>query len=257
MRHIIGDDTTVSTVKPIDIENLLQRLASKRKPVTVKKHMAAVDRFFNWCIARNYADDNPAKRVTSRPRGTFVREKYIPSDAELERFIACLDTEDRRIAIWIAITAGLDRGVITRLGSDNIDFEGRCIRVTRQKTNKMIVVPLHPSLIAPLRERVSQAEQGLPLLQGLHRQNRSRDWFRLAAKNAGLPSNFVFQTLRAVAATRLIRSGARAVDVQQALGHSSLSTTLRHYYQPDEQVRQSFERLPLPGLPGNAQSNTG
>jgi len=97
-----------------------------------------------------------------------------------------------------------------------------------------------------LQERAQSIGAEQQLLSGLSRQAKHRDWFRLAANSAGLPDSFVFQTLRAVATTRLIRSGVPAAEVQKLLSHKSIQTTLNHYHQADPTVAGRLRKLSLP-----------
>lgn len=237
-RHVSKD---VCRIIPSDIDAYLASMTTQ-SPSTVKKHLAHIHRFFNWCVLRNYASENPCKKITSKPKAR-PRKKEIPTDEELARFIDELDTEDRRIAVRIAISTGMDREVIVSLTAKDLDLEDGVFRVTRRKTGKRLVIPIHPDLQGCLRQRAGGS--GV-LLCGLSRQKKHKDWFRLAAARAGLPDTFVFQTLRAVASTRLMRQGLPAQEVQVLLGHSTIQTTLNHYFAADPDMVRRFQSLPLP-----------
>jgi integrase len=183
-----------------------------------------------------------------------VAEKPIITEQQLARVIRALDTDDRRLAIWLALTTGLDRGVIRELRPDQIDREAGVIRLRRPKTGKLLAIPIHRSLLAQVLARCDRTPPSRPLLAGVSRQSRSDDWWARATAAAGVPE-LQIRHLRAVAASRLQRLGqATLPDARELLGHASVETTAAHYHAPAPQVRQALDRLPLPGFPARARA---
>lgn len=223
-----------------------------RSRSTIAKHLQIISRFFNWAVKRGYATANPVKDSTSRPRSE-ARARPVVSEADIERLIAAIDTEDRKVAVWIAITTGFDRGVIQRLTPPQVDLENECFVVVRPKTRQRLRVPIHRALIDVLRRKLASPPATGLLLSGLHRQDRVKhvDWWHEACRKAGL-ADLWFRDLRAVASMRLQRAGASLADAQNLLGHRSPSTTATYYHIPDQKIAERIHSAPLPGFPSDA-----
>ena len=139
-----------------------------------------------------------------------------------------------------------------RFRRERIDWDQAAILKRRPKTKRDVAIPLHTSLFSLLRERAQQRPAPRPLLAGLARQERKKDWWHRATAAAGVPG-FLFRDLRAVAVARSQRlAGLSLRDAQEMLGHASIRTTAEHYHMPDPAVRSKLDRLPLPGFPGTA-----
>lgn len=227
---------------------------------SVRKAAKAVGRFCSWCVQRRYLDRNPARDATSIPKGKDARQRPAVTDAQLGAIIAAVETEDRQIAIWLAMTTGLDRGVIRQLHAGQIDFDHLAINIRRPKTGRLVSVPLHRAIAPLLRLRSAGRPSGQPLLAGVMRDEtrdgRKRDWWKRAAIAAGCP-DFLFRDLRAMASSRLLRAGVSLPDVQRMLGHSSPTTTAAHYLTPAPGLVQQLHELHLPGIPRTPKSKRG
>jgi integrase len=242
-------------VTPRDVDRFIARRSASSTPSTVAKHLRSLNVFFKWAASRGYVAQNPIPLATSHPRGV-PRERPPVDDALLARIIEAADTPDRKLAIAIAATTGLDRGKIERLTPSMIDRDLWAVVFVRQKTGKPNAVPLPDVLVPEIQKRLSEKQPGEPLLAGLSHQGHERDWWRSVRKKAGAPG-LMFRDLRAVATSRLRRIGlASPREAQQLLGHESLMTTMTHYETPDPGVTHKLRSLPVPGFPPPAGPST-
>jgi integrase len=248
-------ERNVCEYKGTDIDRFISaRIAESASGPTIAKDLRAVGAFFNWSVKRKYAGSNPLEDATSLPDGRTARDRPIVSESQIVKLVQSLDTEDRRVAVWIGITTGLDRSVIENLSSARIDWDQAAVLKRRPKTKRDVAIPLHPDLLSLLRERARQRPAPLPLLVGLSRQEKHEDWWHRATAAAGVPG-LLFRDLRAVASSRAQRSAGLSLrDSQEMLGHASIRTTAEHYHMPDPAVRSKLDRLPLPGFPGTEES---
>lgn len=230
------------------IDRLIAARSKAVSQASVARTLRSLTRFFNWAIERNYIGANPVKLATSRPRSKHARARPSVDDAQLARLVRTLDTADRRLAVWLAMTTGLDRGAIEQLHAGQVDIKARLIRVRRRKTGKVVAVPIHPLLVPELERRAADVVPGTPLLRGLSRQARDEDWWHRACSAVRLPK-LLFRDLRAVASSRLLREKVALPDVQRMLGHASAETTAAHYLIPSEAAAEALASLPLPGFP--------
>jgi integrase len=246
--------TVICDISGRQVDDYLAGRLQTRSAATAAKDVRLLGRFFRWCIKRGYMADDPMDQVTTKPRGKFRRLRPHISDDQLEALLAAIDTEDRRIAVWIAITTGLDRGVIQRLTPAQVDLGQRLITVARPKTRRLVSVPIHPDLLPLLARRLAELPPRTHVLRGLARQdwhptdpNRQEDWWKRACVKAGCPGLW-FRDLRALASARAQRLGGLSLgDAQQLLGHASIQTTADHYLPPDPSIRSAIDKLPLPG----------
>ncbi|GMU24512.1 MAG: hypothetical protein AMXMBFR13_45860 [Phycisphaerae bacterium] len=247
LAHVVGSERDVCQVTEQDIEQFaLSRLGSSR--ATVHRHRGSLHRFFAWAVRQGYAAGNPAKAIRVARKGDLRRQRPAITEQQLEQLVGAIDTEDRLIAFWIAVTTGLDRRIIEQLSAAEVDLEARCFRVRRIKTGRSLVPPIHQGLVPWLSSRRSRTPPSRRLLSGLSRQWGETDWWHRVREAAGLPG-LLFRDLRALASARLQRiAGLPLADVKEILGHSSVTVTSDHYTAPDPDALARFDTLPLPGL---------
>lgn len=230
----------------------INRLLGDRKrrgnsPSTVARHARQIGVFFNWALGdeRRYTTSNPV-RDSKNPTKASARERPQVSDEQLAHIVESLDG-DRRLAVVLAMTTGLDREVIANLTPERVDVDRMMIVVRRPKTQQTVSVLIHPVIRPQIAARLRQSHAGQRLFGGLARQKKDRDWWKRATAAAGCP-DLLFRDLRAVAVSRLQRAGLALTDAQRWLGHKSLETTARHYHAPSPTATRAFEELPVPGF---------
>lgn len=234
-----------------DVEQFCRtRLLEGASKATVAKDIRALSRFFRWARKRRYIDANPVEDATAVPKGRFARVRPVIGESDLARLVGKLKTEDQRLAVWIAATTGLDRGVIAELTAGNVDIEGMVLRAIRKKrhaTGQVLALPLHPDIAALLRPRLDAAPAGERLVKGVWKQTFQTDWFKIAAEAAGL-RGVTFRDLRAYAVQRGLKAGIPLTTMSRMLGHSSVTVTAAHYTLPDPQAALRLGELTVPGI---------
>lgn len=261
LEGLIGEQVDVCDIDGRTIDRFIAARMKESTEATAAKHVRHLHAWFEWAIGRNYHSVNPVDLATTRPSNKHVRVRPHVSREQLDALVTACDTEDRKLAIWLAITTGLDRAVIEHLCPSQIDLADRCIRIQRPKTArrvaKVIVAPLHASLAALLAPRCLACPPSSPVLSAIQRQDADHDWWQQVRTAAGVP-NLLFRDLRAMASALLQRdAGISLPVVSRLLGHQSIQTTAGHYTPPDPDALQRLDRLPLPGIPRIAGSTVG
>lgn len=241
------DNMATCEVGRHEIDSFIASRMATVSEATVAKDCRALRRFFRWCTKNNYATMDPTTMATSLPRTNIVRKKPRISSEQFAALIAALDTEDRRLAVQIAATTGLDRNVIRQLTPADVDLENRQFSTTRFKVKRHVYPFIHDDLVSAIAQRIDRVPATHSLFQGLHHQGRPTDWWKRAVLAAGMP-NLKFVDLRTYAVNWL-RAILGDFDAQHIVGHSTPMVTARHYYQANPQSQRLISEQPLPGSP--------
>jgi hypothetical protein len=158
---IVGEGRMMHEVTGADVDRFIaSRLADERSANTAAKHVRNIRRLFRWALARGHVERDPTTEATALPK-TSARVRPTVTERQLAALYRALDTEDRRLAFSIAITAGLDRDVISRLTSENIDADGAAFIFKRPKTGTVLLVPIHRDLLPEILARLDRIPQGV------------------------------------------------------------------------------------------------
>lgn len=255
-----GEDRHLCEAAPGDVDDYLSARMSVTPETRGRKCRAAVTestlakefrylvRFFRWCAARKYIGSIPTEQATVRPRPRPREMGPLPTDKQIATLLASIDVEAMRVAAALALTTGLDRGVIWNLTPERINLDERTIVTMRQKTARSrpttLVVPIHASIVPSLVGLLNRTSPESRVFEGYY----DDDWYDRARAKAGPP----WDKLRIVdfrkIASGLLQRVMPATQVQRLLGHSSIVVTASHYSPPDPSVRRAFDtvRLDLP-----------
>lgn len=158
------------------------------------------------------------------------------TEAHIEQYEAHWPTGTReRLALTLLLYTALRRSDVVTLGKQHRAFEaisGRqvdCHVITDQKTERRVVVPVHPHLVAELAhvgtDRLTYlvTAQGRPFTSG-----GFYNAFADAAREAGLPVGLGPHGLRKAMSRRLAEAGASNREAMAILGHSTMGEAERY-----------------------------
>jgi integrase/recombinase XerD len=207
---------------------------------TIARKTAALKSFSTWLVERGVTRSDTAERLTS-PRV----EKYTPraiSPTEIDQLLAQAAksaAENKpeglrdQAMLETLYSTGMRVSELVALNISDLDLERRIARCTG-KGDRQRQVPLRTSAINALRAWLKDGRNKLApneesALFVNHRGSRlTRQGFWLIlkayAKQAGI-DDITPHTLRHSFATHALRTGYELRDVQQMLGHVSISTT--------------------------------
>jgi site-specific recombinase XerD len=227
----VGDDPTPA--------NVLAWWASisHLAPASRRAHLSAVRQFVTHLRAIGVLDVDPTAtiappRVTPGPPVTMTRD-------ETQRLLASVDDPRDRVAVALMLGCGLRGGDVARLSTTDLDLEARILRVLG-KGDKVRLVPL-PHLVAEMLAGFVAGLDDGPLIRTRSGERMSaqqlRARIRRALERAGVKraplDGRSSHVLRRTCATTLLEGGVATVaDVQQVLGHASLSSTTRYLARP-------------------------
>ncbi len=189
------------------------------------------------------------------------RPEVTPFDQEQVKALLTAATGERLAALFVcAIHTGLRRSELLALRWSDVNLEAGKLTVQRslaadgsfnppkRKASRRTVRLTRAASEALREHRKRQLEEGTSG-GGLVFTNKAgnpvsgvnlyhRDWQRLL-KRAGIEEDFTFHTCRHTFATALLRANVHPKQVQEALGHSTITQTLDTYshLMPDMQQR--------------------
>lgn len=167
-------------------------------------------------------------------------EKINPKDAnreyltieEVQRLIATDpgDTPSKRmykLGFLFSCFCGLRISDVSQLkwGDLYTEADGRTfVKITMQKTQTAISLPLSPTALAFLPDRTEDTTADTLIFPRVNKHNEFR-YLKEWAAAAGITKHVSFHTARHTFATMLITLGADLYTVSKLLGHSNISTT--------------------------------
>lgn len=218
----------------VGAETIEEWLATFVAPRTRHAYRSDVAAFFDWASKRRLAV-SPMEQV-----GTVRVPKSLPHPVPahlLPTIIATAEGTTLRLALALAVYAGLRCEEITTLLPDNVDHAAEVIVIRNGKGAKDRVVPLHPTLATMLR-----GHRGAGPFVPVTPDHLGK---RASAHMRGLGIDATLHNLRATFATELSRqTNGNLLLVGEMLGHASLDTT-RGYVRlgGSEQATAAVRRL--------------
>lgn len=224
---------------------------------TVARKIASVKSFFSYLVDEGEVIRDPTERLStprvgrSLPKALSVEEveRLLKEPLKLSTPEAMRDTA----MLELLYASGLRVSELTNLDLRDVNTSEQYVRCVG-KGSKERVVPLYQSAVDAV---VAYTEVSRPKLLGPRKQgevalfvNRrgerlTRQGFWLILKGygrqAGIKGSITPHTLRHSFATHLLAGGASLRNVQELLGHASISTTQVYTHLTTDQVREAYD----------------
>jgi integrase/recombinase XerD len=226
-----------------DLTNYLLFLRSRKyASSTIARKMAAIKSFFNFLIAEGQLRGDPGARMTAPRVDKYTPRSITPGEVErlLQQPTLEGDTAARRpeasrdrAMLETLYATGMRVSELVALDCDDVNFLERHMRCAG-RTSRERLVPLRERAVEAIDHYMFQARPLLVLREENalflnHRGNRlTRQGFWLILKSYASKADIADitpHTLRHTFATHALGRGADLREVQQLLGHVSISTT--------------------------------
>lgn len=136
----IGPARPLELVSPEDLDAYVTALRQRQvlyedhplRPVehrplsaaTVAKHVKTIKTFFNWCVARGYIEQSPARYLLNRRREMRLGQGKAATDAEVELLLAAARFRPRERAIVLLLAkSGCRAGELAALRIGDLNLE--------------------------------------------------------------------------------------------------------------------------------------
>ncbi len=224
----------------MDLRGYLSHLQQRRlERSSIARKLGAIRSFYKFLCRRGYLADNTA-RFISTPK-LEQRLTLPPTVDETFCLLDVVETKDKfglrdKALLELLYATGMRAAELHSLCISNINWETDCLTV-KGKGRKERLVPMgekaHKALEAYLTARKTDKPAAtLPLFINKYDKRLSiRGIGRIVHKYVNLAAinkNISPHTLRHAFASHLLDSGANIRDIQELLGHVSLSTTQKY-----------------------------
>ncbi len=253
------------------LRKYLSFLHRKNKKSSIARKLSTLRSFFKYLVREQMIGSNPAKPV-STPRV----EKLLPTVLTVDEAFRLVESPSRaeesreaelrdRALLELLYSSGIRVSELVGLNRNRVDFELGIVRVMG-KGRKERIVPVGAKAVEALKSYLSlrrMRDEDSPLFLNL-RGGRlgARSVARLVkkyAKQSALFRRISPHSLRHTFATHLLDAGADLREIQEMLGHASLSTTQRYTHLSlgrlmevyDKAHPRSFENMKQKKLKGS------
>jgi integrase/recombinase XerD len=228
------------------------------KDATIARKVAAVKSFFGFLAAESLIDADPTEQLKSPQVG-----KSLPRALTVEEVDELLEQPGRRntpesqrdkAMLELLYATGLRVTELVSLDIADISLESDPVTVRcTGKGERERILPLHQRPVDELRQYIfkvrprlvrSRREPALFVNRRGERLTRQGFWLILKnyAKDANLDKAITPHTLRHTFATHMLSGGMPLRNVQDALGHASISTTQVYTQLTTSQKRIEYDK---------------
>lgn len=262
LKFICGNSSGAPDLRAINGETLVRYVESLRnneyKDATVARKVAAVKSFFGFLSAESVIDSDPTEQLKSPQVGKSLPRALSVSEVDelLEQPGRRNTPEARRDKAMLELlyATGLRVTELVSLDVSDIALESDPVTVRcLGKGERERVLPLHQRPVDELRQYIfhvrprlvrNRREPALFVNRRGERLTRQGFWLILKnyAREAKLDKAITPHTLRHTYATHMLSGGMPLRNVQDALGHASISTTQIYTHLTDDQKRIEYDK---------------
>lgn len=230
-----------------------ERAGAGMTPSSNVRALSSVRSFFKYLRKHEGVENNVAERFSIR-RGPAALPRALSVEDMLSLIAECSEFQEedwiarRDKALFMVIYGcGLRISEALSIKSGMITGENRYLRI-RGKGNKEREIPLLP----PVKEAIESYRRDVPYAMtattplflgqkgGALNPGVVQRQLRQLRGALGLPAETTPHALRHSYATHLLASGANLRDIQELLGHESLSTTQRYTKVDTERLKKQY-----------------
>jgi integrase len=225
----------------------------QRSDTTINRELEILRRLLNKAVLNEQLEKNPFIRFKELNEKIFFQEKLRLSclkEDEIRKLLEVSPVHLQRI-IKGAILTGLRKGDLLKIKWSDLNLvQGQLTYYEQKKGEKIPKIKyLCQDMLDLLMKMPNKNEYVFLGPDGKPLKNVSRS-FKTALRKAEI-KDFRFHDLRHTSASHLLMRGASLKEVQEHLGHSSISMTERYAHLSREFQKQKAQRLN--GLIGNGE----
>jgi len=208
--------------------------AAVNRPMALLRHLLTLAHE-EWGVL----DAVPKIKLVQEPKG---RLQWLKPEEAAKLLTACSESKNRALADLVEFAAftGLRQGEVLGLTWERVDRARGVVLLERTKSDRPREVPLCANADAVLARR--WVPDGKGYVFGVRNWNAFRSAWEAAVQRAGL-QNVTFHTLRHTFASWLVQRGRTLKEVQEALGHQTITMTMRYSHLAPDHLRAAVAVL--------------
>ena len=250
-KSYFGEKTLLANIRYVDLETYRNHLRQKltknitiRADASINREMACLHHIFTKAVEWEMIEQNPFDKGKSLLLSENNQRVRYLTEEEIESLLEeCKPKKHLHYIVTCAINTGLRKGDILNLKWDQVR-NGFIYPDKNTATKKRREIPINDDLAQVFKE--IRKEQGLTsqyiftyCKRTISRIDRA---FKGALTRANI-ENFRFHDLRHTFASHLIMRGANLKDVQELLGHKTMTMTLRYSHLSQEHKKKAVNLL--------------
>lgn len=202
------------------------------RPASRKAHISAVRTFIGYLVSINVMQNDPTCYI-STPR-IPPKPPVVLTERQIMDVLRHANTAREQAAVSLMLGCGMRSCEVAWLRVENIDIARRVLTVMG-KGGKVREIPMPVATVACVMEMMRYVPSSGPLIRrqrgegGVH-PSTARHLVDSVLRRAGVKREAFdgrsSHVLRRTCATVLLESGASIKDVQEILGHATLSSTM-------------------------------
>ena len=223
---------------------------------TIARKIASAKSLFSFLLEEGSIPENQAEDLVSPRIGRTLPTALSENEVNL-LLKAPMEFHDReaprdKAMLELLYATGMRVSELVSLNLSDINLSEGYIRCFG-KGSKERLIPIHEAAVEDLTFYIdttrndlqrNKREQALFLNRRGDRLTRQGFWLILKgyADKVGIKSSVTPHTIRHSFATHMLRGGASLRQVQEFLGHASISTTQVYTHLTDEHLRQEYDQ---------------
>lgn len=250
IKAYFGEDTRLDNIKYVDLEtyrNHLKQKATKHQTIravaSVNREMACLRHLFSKAVEWEMIERNPFdKGKTLVEKENNKRFRYLTENEITSLLDSCVNDYTRDV-VTATINTGMRKQEV--LGLKWSQIRNGFIYLSKTKTDESRQIPINDGLaelFKDIRKRNElRSEYVFCDKQGKPFKEIKRS-FHAALKKAGI-EDFRFHDLRHTFASHFVMRGGSIKELQELLGHKSLTMTMRYAHLSQEHKKKAVNLL--------------
>lgn len=216
----------------------------KYKPNAIGKFVKSIKAMLRYAYENNYTANDDFKRKEFKVYKENVETVYL-TEKELDNLYNLELNEGEscvRDSFIVSSYTGLRYSDIARLQQKHLDFDNKLLTIVTQKTNTLVVIPMHPKVEAIFRKHGNQPpavqsnQSTNRILKKLCRKAGITNFVSVVETSGGIKHEITHEkcdmvtshTARRSFATNAYRAGIPSLSIMQITGHSTETSFMKY-----------------------------
>jgi integrase/recombinase XerC len=253
LKENFQQDDSIEQISLHHIRNYIGSLYATHKKTSISRKLSAIRSFFNFLEQRRIINKNPVWNISS-PKP----EKYLPRYLNVDEIFRLLAIESNNswrslrdmAMLELLYSCGIRAEELRALNIEDIDVYEKIVKI-KGKGNKERIVPIGKYALNAIEKYLNSIHHikekliGALFINARGKRLSTRSIRRIVKKyviKSGLSWDISPHSLRHSFATHLLESGADLRVVQEMLGHTKISTTLRYTHLTIDRLMEVYDK---------------